>query len=83
MVLIFWLIRLSGQESNRGDDHWLTGAFKKSGKHYSFVIYLGQKNLSKESAKRAIEKIMELTITSVNNPKDIRHHYMERVFGGV
>jgi hypothetical protein len=70
------------QESHRGDDHWLTGAFKKSEKYYSFVIYLGQKNLSKESAKRAIEKIMELTIISVNNPKDIRHHYMERVFGG-
>ena len=70
------------QESHRGDEHWLSGAFKKSGKHYSFVIYLGKENLSKESAKRAIEKIMELTIISVNNPKDIRHHYMERVFGG-
>ena len=70
------------QESHRGDEHWLTGAFKKSGKYYSFVIYLGKKNLSKESAKRAMEKIMELTIVSVNRPKDIRHRYMERVFGG-
>lgn len=69
------------QESHRGDNHWLTGAFKKSGRYYSFVIYLGKKNLSKESAKRVMEKIMELTIISVNKPKDIRHHYMERVFG--
>ena len=70
------------QESHRKDNHWLTGVFKKMGKNYSFVIYLGKKNLSKESAKRAIEKIMELTIISINNPRDIRHHYMERVFGG-
>jgi len=71
-----------GQESHIGDVHWLTGVFKKSGKHYSFVVYLGKKNLSKESAKRVMEKIMELTIVSINRPKDIRHDYMERVFGG-
>ncbi|MCK5853636.1 MAG: hypothetical protein KAG56_00355, partial [Sulfurovaceae bacterium] len=62
------------------DNHWLTGTFKKEGKYYSFVIYLGKKNLSKASAKSVMEKITELTIISINNPKDIRHRYMERVF---
>ena len=70
------------QESHRNNAHWLIGTFKKSGKYYSFVIYLGKKNLSKIEAKRVMEKIMELTIISVNRPKDIRHRYMERVFGG-
>jgi len=70
------------QESHRNNAHWLIGTFKKSGKYYSFVIYLGKKNLSKIEAKRVMEKIMELTIISVNRPKDIRHRYMKRVFGG-
>ncbi len=70
------------QESHRTDAHWLTGSFKKSGKHYSFVIYLGKKNLSKAEAKRVMEKITELTVISINRPKDIRHRYMERVFSG-
>jgi len=70
------------QESHRNNAHWLIGTFKKSGKYYSFVIYLGKKNLSKREAKRVMEKIMELTIISVNRPKDIRHRYMKRVFGG-
>jgi len=70
------------QESHHNNAHWLIGTFKKSGKYYSFVIYLGKKNLSKREAKRVMEKIMELTIISVNRPKDIRHRYMKRVFGG-
>jgi len=68
------------QESHRNGTHWLVGAFKKSGKYYSFTIYLGDKNLESYEAKRYIKKILESTLKSVNKAGKMKFEYMKKLF---
>jgi hypothetical protein len=68
------------QESHLYNEHWLMGAFSRLGKYYSFVIYIGDDNLSKAQAKRKMQSVMELLIISINKANEIRHSYMENVF---
>ncbi len=69
------------QESHMNNVHWLTGAFKKSGKYYSFVIQLQNKELSKHEINRIIQKSLESTLQSINNPHKMKYQYMKHVFG--
>ena len=68
------------QESHKDSTHWLVGVFKKSGKVYSFTIYLKDKNFSNHEAKRQIRKILELTMKSINNERKMKFEYMKQVF---
>jgi len=67
-----------GLESHKGANHWLLGVFKKSGKYYSFTLYL-QEN-SRIKAKKYIRKILEETIKSINNARKMKFEYMKQVF---
>ncbi len=68
------------QESHKDGIHWLIGTFKKSGKYYSFTIHIQDKQRSKYEIKRAIQKILESTIESINRSKKMKFEYMKRVF---
>jgi hypothetical protein len=68
------------QESHKNGVHWLVGVFKKSGKYYSFTIYLENKNLTKHEVKQRIKKILESTIKSINKSRKMKFEYMKQVF---
>ena len=68
------------QESHKNGTHWLVGVFKKSGKYYSFTIYLGDKNLETYEAKRHIKTILESTLKSVNKAGKMKFEYMKKLF---
>ncbi|SFV62002.1 hypothetical protein MNB_SV-12-1064 [hydrothermal vent metagenome] len=68
------------QESHKGANHWLVGAFKKSGKYYSFTIYLEDQDLSKNEVKQHFKKILNSTIKSITKSREMKFEYMKRVF---
>ncbi|CAA6822756.1 MAG: Unknown protein [uncultured Sulfurovum sp.] len=68
------------QESHKNGVHWLVGAFKKSGKYYSFTIYLEDKELSKSKIKHRFQKVLESTIKSIVKSRKMKFEYMKQVF---
>jgi hypothetical protein len=71
---------LFAKDSHKNGTHWLVGVFKKSDKYYSFTIYLKDKNLNRNRAKRYIKKILEATIKSINRTQQMKFEYMKQVF---
>lgn len=69
------------QESHINGTHWLVGVFKKSGKYYTFVIHIEEKKLSAYTIKKAMQQILELTLKSVNKPNQMKHEYMQMIYG--
>ncbi len=68
------------QESHKNGTHWLVGVFKKSNKYYSFTIFIEDKVLSKGELKEKIKRILEETIKSINNEREMKFKYMKQVF---
>ena len=68
------------QESHQEGVHWLVGAFKKSGKYYSFTLHIKDDGLSKNEVLRSMKKILESTIESINRPHKMKFEYMKQVF---
>ncbi len=68
------------QESHKNGIHWLVGVFKKSGKYYSFTIYLKDKRLKKSEVRKRIQKILESTIKSISKSRKMKFDYMKQVF---
>ena len=68
------------QESHKEGKHWLVGVFKKSGKYYSFTIYVEDKDFSKHEIKQRIKKLLELTIKSITKSRKMKFEYMKQVF---
>lgn len=68
------------QDSHKRGSHWLVGLFKKSGRYYSFTIYLEDSKISTSKAKEYIRYILEEGIKSVNNELDMKFNYMKQVF---
>ena len=68
------------QESHKNGTHWLVGVFKKSNKYYSFTIFIEDKTLNKYQIKEKIKRILEVTIRSINNDREMKFKYMKQVF---
>ena len=68
------------QESHKNGTHWLVGVFKKSNKYYSFTIFIEDKILSTNRIKEKIKGILEATIRSINNDREMKFNYMKQVF---
>jgi len=68
------------QESHKNGIHWLVGVFKKSGKYYSFTIYLKDEKLNRDEVRVRLKKILESTIKSVNKSRKMKFDYMKQVF---
>jgi hypothetical protein len=68
------------KESHKNGVHWLVGVFKKSGKYYSFTIFLEDKNLTKREVRNRIRKLLELTIESITKSRKMKFEYMKQVF---
>lgn len=72
---------LFAQESHLNHTHWLVGAFKKSGKYYTFVIHIEENKRFNYGVNRAIQQILELTLKSINKPEQMKHEYMQMIYG--
>jgi len=68
------------KESHKNGVHWLVGVFRKSGKYYSFTIFLEDKNLTKREVRNRIRKLLELTIESITKSRKMKFEYMKQVF---
>ncbi len=68
------------KESHQNGVHWLVGVFKKSGKYYSFTIYLEDKGLNEAQSIQRIKKILESTIKSITKSRKMKFEYMKQVF---
>ena len=68
------------QESHKSGTHWLVGVFKKSNKYYSFTIFIEDKRLSTNLVKEKIKRVLEETIKSINNEREMKFNYMKQVF---
>ena len=68
------------QESHNNGTHWLVGVFKKSNKYYSFTIFVEDKMQNTNQVKQKIRKILEKTIKSINNEREMKFNYMKQVF---
>ena len=68
------------QESHKNGIHWLVGVFKKSNKYYSFTIFIEDTTLNTKQVKNKIKRILEETIKSINNEREMKFKYMKQVF---
>jgi len=68
------------QESHKNGIHWLVGAFKKANKYYSFTIFIKDKTLNTTQVKEKIKSVLEQTIRSINNEREMKFNYMKQVF---
>ena len=68
------------QESHKNGTHWLVGVFKKANKYYSFTIFIEDKTLNTKQIKEKIKSILEATIKSINNEREMKFNYMKQVF---
>ncbi len=68
------------QESHKNGIHWLVGVFKRSNRYYSFTIFIDDKKLNRYQINAKIQKILEETIRSINNDREMKFNYMKQVF---
>ena len=68
------------QESHKNGIHWLVGVFKKSNKYYSFTIFIEDKKFTTAQTKEKIKRVLEETIKSINNDREMKFNYMKQVF---